>query len=244
MTCHPTATSITRTVSRSRPPYSGILSESKFYEIYRGTTSAFTPAYGYDSRDDPFDPSQGISAFLRLRYAGGPLGGDFDYLRPEWGFTLFDPLSKRTIFAFNFEGGIIIPLEGYQIPFYDRYRLGGERSLRAFDWYQVLPRTKTGAYFVDANGVQLGGDRYLQANLEYQVKLGGPLRLIFFTDIGNTWYETQGWDLALMRYSYGVELRIFLPIFQAPLRFIYGINPHPFSDEKKSNFQFSIGSTF
>jgi len=43
-----------------------------------------------------------------------------------------------------------------------------------------------------------------------------------------------------MRYSYGAELRVFLPIFQAPLRFIYGINPHPFSDEKKGNFLFSI----
>jgi outer membrane protein insertion porin family len=225
-------------------PYKDIPGESKFYEIYRGITSALTPAYGYDSRDDPFDPSQGVSYFLRLRYAGGALGGDFHYLRPEWGMALFDPLSKRTIFAFNFEGGIIRPFGGFTIPFYDRYRLGGERSLRGFEWYSVLPRTKTGAYFVDANGVQLGGDRYLQANIEYQIKLGGPLKLIFFSDIGNTWYETQGWDLGLMRYSYGAELRVFLPIFQAPLRFIYGINPHPFSDEKKGNFLFSIGSTF
>ncbi|HVN76921.1 MAG TPA: outer membrane protein assembly factor BamA [Thermoanaerobaculaceae bacterium] len=225
-------------------PYKGILGENKFYEVYRGITSAITPAYGYDSRDDPFDPSQGISYFLRMRYAGGALGGDFHYLRPEWGMTLFDPLSKKTIFAVNFEGGIIKPIAGFAIPFYDRYRLGGERSLRGFEWYSVLPRTKTGAYFVDANGVQLGGDRYLQANIEYQIKLGGPLKLIFFSDIGNTWYETQGWDLGLLRYSYGTELRIFLPIFQAPLRFIYGINPHPFSDEKKSNFLFSIGSTF
>ncbi len=225
-------------------PYTGILTEDKFHEVYSGITSSLTPAYGYDSRDDPFDPNQGISYYLRLRYAGGPLGGDFDYLKPEWGATLFHPLSKRTIFAANFEGGIEKSLNGVAIPFYDRYRLGGERSLRGFEWYSVLPRTKTGAYFVDANGVQLGGDRYLQLNLEYQIKVGGPLKLIFFSDIGNTWYETQGWDLGLLRYSYGAELRIFLPMFQAPLRFIYGINPRPFPDEKKSNFQFSIGSTF
>ena len=225
-------------------PYKGILSENKFYEVYTGITSAMTPAYGYDSRDDPFDPNQGISYFLRVRYAGGPFGGDFNYLRPEWGATMFDPISKRTVVALNFEGGMIRPMAGFTIPFYDRYRLGGERSLRGFEWYSVLPRTKNGAYFVDANGVQLGGDRYLQANFEYQIKLGGPLKLIFFTDVGNTWYDTQGWDLTLMRYSYGAELRIFLPIFQAPLRFIYGINPQPFPDEKHSNFLFSIGSTF
>jgi outer membrane protein assembly factor BamA len=74
--------------------------------------------------------------------------------------------------------------------------------------------------------------------------VGGPIKLIFFSDSGNTWFETQGWDLKLIRYSFGAELRIFLPVFQAPLRFIYGINPKPFSDEKKSDFQFSIGTTF
>jgi hypothetical protein len=54
----------------------------------------------------------------------------------------------------------------------------------------------------------------------------------------------------------GAEARIFLPIFQAPLRFIYFFNPDivqpldqfgfPISSltEKKSGFLFSIGRTF
>lgn len=226
------------------PPYKAIPGEDKFYEVYSGVTSSLTPSYAYDSRDDPFDPNEGLSYFTRLRYAGGALGGDFHYLRPEAGVSWFYPLTRRYIFAVNLEGGIIKPLAGAQIPFYDRYRLGGERSLRGFEYYSILPRTANGTYFYDANGVQLGGDRYLQLNIEYQIKVGGPVKLIFFSDSGNTWYETQGWDLKLYRYSFGAELRIFLPIFQAPLRFIYGINPKPFSDEKKSNFQFSIGTTF
>ena len=49
-------------------------------------------------------------------------------------------------------------------------------------------------------------------------------------------------------------MRVFLPIFQAPLRFIYGINLHPkdlkdaagnvIQSESKTDFQFSIGTTF
>jgi len=230
------------------PPYTGIGSEEKFHEVYSGLTSAITPSVGYDSRDDPFDPNQGVSTFLRLRYAGGKLGGDFNYFRPEAGFTVLIPLSKKTTFAANFEGGQIIPFgkpyQGQAIPFYDRYRLGGEKSLRGFEWYSVLPRKADGTYFTDASGVQLGGDRYLQINIEYQIRIAGQLKLIFFTDIGNTWYDTQGWDLTLLRYSYGTEVRVTLPMFQAPLRFIFGINPKPFPDEKKSNFQFSIGSMF
>jgi hypothetical protein len=51
-------------------------------------------------------------------------------------------------------------------------------------------------------------------------------------------------------------MRIFLPIFQAPLRFIYSWNLHPITPidqfgfpinnlkDRKSGFDFSIGRTF
>lgn len=226
------------------PPYKDIPTEAKFYETYEGVTSSVTPSYGYNSLDDPFDPSSGMTYFGRLRYAGGVLGGDFSYWRPEAGVALYHPLSRRTLVALNFEAGIIKPMRGVAIPYYDRYRLGGERSLRGFQYYSILPRTAQGRYFYDINGVPQGGDRYMQLNLEYQIKVGGPIKLIFFSDSGNAWFETQGWDLTLYRYSFGAELRIFLPIFQAPLRFIYGVNPKPFPDEKGTDFQFSIGTTF
>jgi outer membrane protein assembly factor BamA len=41
-----------------------------------------------------------------------------------------------------------------------------------------------------------------------------------------------------------LELRVFLPIFQAPIRFIYGYNLDPWPEEDESDFQFSIGTTF
>jgi len=183
-----------------------------------------------------------------LRYAGGPLGGNFNYFRPEAGIIVLLPLAKKLTFAVNFDVGEIIPFgapyQGQAIPYYDRYRMGGEKSLRGFEWYSVIPRKKDGTYFTDAAGVQMGGDRYFQINLEYQIRLASQLKFIMFSDIGNTYFETQGWDLSLIRFSYGAEVRVTLPMFQAPLRFIYGVNPHPFFDEKHSNFQFSIGSMF
>jgi outer membrane protein insertion porin family len=226
------------------PPYDGMPRPDLFFEIYNGITSSFTPSYGFDSRDDPFDPNQGKSYFGRLRYAGGVLGGDFNYLRPEAGFTWFRPLTRRYILAVNLEGGLIWSFSSSLIPTYDRYRLGGERSLRGLPYYGVLPRKANGDYFLTAGGAREGGDRYLQINLEYQIKVGGPIKFILFSDIGNTWHEEQGWEFNLLRYTAGGEFRIFLPIFQAPLRFIYGVNLKPFDDEKKSDFQFSIGTTF
>jgi len=157
---------------------------------------------------------------------------------------VFVPWTRRYVVAANVEAGIIVPFKGSEIPVYDRYRLGGERSLRGFGYYTVLPRTANGEYFLTESGARLGGDRKFQLNLEFQIKLGGPLKLIFFSDTGNTWHEDQGWEFSLMRYSVGVEMRIFLPVFQAPLRFIWGNNLKPFSDEDPSDFQFSIGTTF
>jgi outer membrane protein insertion porin family len=226
------------------PPYKNIPAPALYFEQATGVTSAFTPAFGFDSRDDPFDPNQGWSSFVRVRTAGGILGGDFNYVRPEAGVSVFYPASRRVILAANLEGGYIRPFAGSRIPLYDRYFLGGERSLRGFSYYSVVPRKANGEFFLTPNGSRMGGDRYLQLNLEYQIKLGGPLKLIFFSDIGNTWHEQQGWQLGLLRYSAGAELRITLPIFQAPLRFIYGVNLKPFPDEKRTDFQFSIGSTF
>ena len=172
------------------------------------------------------------------------MGGDFDYVRPEFGVTQFFPWTKKSTLAYHAEAGQFLTYNDSNIPIYERYRLGGDRSLRGLPYYSVLPRTEEGRYFTTPGGSRLGGDRYWQVNLEYQFRVGGPVKLVLFFDMGNTYVEEQGWDFSLWRRTTGAEMRIFLPIFQAPIRFIYGYNLDPFPDEQDSDFQFSIGTTF
>jgi outer membrane protein insertion porin family len=214
------------------------------FEVFEGRTVSITPSYGRDSRDDPFDPNRGTRLLLRGRIAGGPLGGDYDYYRPEINYSQFMPLTKKTILAFNVEAGQFLTYDDSEIPVYERYRLGGDRSLRGIPYYSVLPRTEDGDFFYTPGGSQMGGDRYWLFNLEYQFRLGGPVKLVAFVDTGNTYHEDQGWDFSLFRKTTGLELRVFLPIFQAPIRFIYGYNIDPFPEEDSGDFQFSIGTTF
>ena len=54
----------------------------------------------------------------------------------------------------------------------------------------------------------------------------------------------QGFDLGEFRYSAGAEIRIFLPIFQFPLRFIYAQNLDEQPGDRFETFQFAIGNTF
>ncbi|MDX2435705.1 MAG: outer membrane protein assembly factor BamA [Acidobacteriota bacterium] len=225
------------------PPVDGVTYERAF-EVYSGKTHSFTPGYNRDTRDDPFDPSRGAAFFGRVRFAGWALGGDYDYVRPEIGYTKFIPWGKKVTLAYHGEGGQFLTFNNSEIPVFERYRLGGDRSLRGLPYYSVLPRTAEGEYFLTAGGSREGGDRYWQINLEYQYRIGGPVKLVLFVDMGNTYHEQQGWDFSLWRRTTGVEMRIFLPIFQAPIRFIYGYNLDPYPNEKDSDFQFSIGTTF
>ena len=61
---------------------------------------------------------------------------------------------------------------------------------------------------------------------------------------------TQSYDLSHLRYSAGVELRINVPLFGAPLRFIWANNIDPlvglpeFDQERFQSFDFSIGTSF
>ena len=90
----------------------------------------------------------------------------------------------------------------------------------------------------------VGGDRYLQANLEYHILAGGPFRVILFGDAANAWAPGQSIDLSSLRYTAGLELRILVPVFGAPLRFIYAFNLDPQPFDQFESFQFTIGSSF
>ena len=244
------------------PPGAGTVPPA--FADYTGKTSAITPGYRFDSRNDPFDPSRGKRYGVSVTIAGGALGGDFSYVKPAANFTWFLPATKASNFAFNAEGGFLRPYDSQaqrdagrsELPIFERYRIGGDRSVRGFKYGGIFPLDEDDKAFFDKNGALLGGDKFVVFNLEYVYQLAGPLKVVAFFDAGNTWIEGQSVSIKSLRTSTGLEMRVFLPIFQAPLRFIYGINlapktildssgkPLPNGQENRTDFQFSIGSTF
>jgi outer membrane protein insertion porin family len=226
--------------------------------LVSGRTSSITPGYRYDSRNDPFDPNQGFRLFGSAQIASAAFGGTNDFIKPLLGTSgyLRLPFPRLAYLAYNLEGGYVVPYGGQNVPIFERFQLGGEQSLRGFRAGAVLPLEKNNQVFTDDSGRILGGDKYFVLNLEYVFATAGPAKLLAFTDVGNTYHESQGLDLTRVRSSVGLELRIFLPIFQAPLRFIYSWNLHPITPidqfgfpinnlkERRSGFDFSIGRTF
>ncbi len=224
-----------------------------------GTSSSLTPAYRYDSRNDPMNPTRGFRLFAAVEIAPAFFGGTNAFIKPTLGSTIYIPVRwpRNTLLAVNGEIGFVTAVNNTDLQVFERFQLGGEQSMRGFSQGAIVPlHPKTNVVFTDADGRILGGNKFFVINVEYQFLTVGPATLLAFVDFGNNYYDTQSFDLTNLRSAFGMELRVFLPIFQAPLRFIYAVNLHPVQPldqfgfpisnltEKKSGFTFSIGRTF
>jgi outer membrane protein insertion porin family len=222
------------------------------------TTASVTPGFRYDSRNDPMDPNRGWTLYGSVQVAGEFLGGNVSFYKPLLGYTRYVWIKpiRGSYFGINLEGGFVDSFSDSEIPVFERFQLGGEQSLRGFRAGTVIPLKDNDEIFTDEFGRILGGSKYFVLNIEYTFLSVGPAKLLVFTDIGNTYHESQSFDITRIRQSVGAELRVFLPIFQAPLRFIYSFNLDPKTPidqfgftlnqytERRSGFDFSIGRTF
>ncbi len=212
-------------------------------------SSSLRPQFGFDSRDNPLEPTRGQSFSLGVEYAGGVLGGENYFVRPQLSYNAFVPVGSypvRSLFAVNLEGGMIHPFDETKYPLspLERFFLGGESSIRGHSARSLYLRKPDGEPRTDADGVILGGDSFAQVNLEYHFLLGGPVRLILFGDAGNVFGDGQSASLSNLRYTAGAELRVLIPMFGAPLRFIYALNLNEKPNDDFEAFQFSIGTSF
>src|SRR5690606_19620958 len=98
------------------------------------------------------------------------------------------------------------------IPFFDKFFLGGPNSMRGFRYRDVGPKEDREA---------IGGNTYFFWSLEHSIRLAEPLRLAVFYDGGFVNAETGDFDPGGYNDNYGIGLRIL--IMGAPMRLDYVI---------------------
>jgi outer membrane protein insertion porin family len=216
--------------------------------------SSVSPAYNYDSRDNPFDSTRGSRIGAAVSYSGGVLGGSIHSIRPTLSMTRFFNLSRKSAFSVNANLGYMVPLDkgcsntldeqqatGKElcIPKGQRFFVGGEYTVRGFAYGSLGP-------YETFNGSRVIAGGYKQAvfNAEYIFKINDPLRAVLFADSGWAWGYHDQVRAQDLRYSTGFELRIFLPVFQFPIRFIYAFNPVKKATDQFDSFTFTIGNTY
>jgi outer membrane protein insertion porin family len=208
-----------------------------FLDEGRHTESKLTPSFLYNTVNHPFAPRSGLKVSLSVPVAGSVLGGTFNYVKPELETVFYVPHTRRTALGLRFNGGFVRPFGSTtQLPYYDRYFLGGETQIRGVDIRTVGP--------TDRQNRAIGGNRFVLFNAEYYFDLFGPVRALVFHDAGQAYSERQKLDLTRMRTSSGVELRVMLPMLNVPFRLIYAWNTYRDSFQKPRTFKFAVGTTF
>ena len=211
--------------------------------------SSLAPVWIFNSVDSQIEPTRGLRSTISMEYAGGFMGGNVSFYRPEAKFTMYRPLNRgalQTVFGVNIEGGWLEPFGEEELPLLERYYRGGARSVRGFANRSLYLRDEDGDPIRNEFGNIVGGTQFLEMGLEYHVLLGGPFRLVFFGDAGNVFDPDfdKPFDFNELRYTAGVELRLFVPVFGLPLRFIYASNLDPLPGDRFESFQFDVGTSF
>jgi outer membrane protein insertion porin family len=196
----------------------------------------------YDTRGGGMLPNKGQRTELVSVLAGGPFGGDKDFYKLEahtaW---YFKGLASGHVLELIGRTGVA---QAYgstdDVPFYERYYLGGLYSMRGFRYRSVSPRE-------DSINEPIGGDTYWFGSAEYSIPIfeqghGISVRFALFYDIGGVQLKPYSYALSNFDDNWGVGLRLNLPI--GPLRFDYGVPIHHDRwNSGNGQFQFGVGYT-
>ncbi len=200
-------------------------------------TSAVRFSAQRDTRNRRFGATKGSRHSLSIEYAGGPLSGDSEFTKLEGHTTWYFPLFWDTVFHFHGAAGQAFENEDNGLPVYERFFLGGLRSIRGFEFGKVSPRDPI-------TGERIGGDKMWFTNFEYifPLLMEQGLNGVLFFDMGQVLNDDDDWNLENFEKSVGVGIRWFSPI--GPLRLEWGYNLDPLEDEDTSVWDFSIGGVF
>ncbi|UCD84554.1 MAG: outer membrane protein assembly factor BamA [Deltaproteobacteria bacterium] len=212
-----------------------------------GITSSLTGSLTRDSRDHPFDPSRGSVNSFSVEYAGGFLQGNYDFTKFSLSSRWYFPVVWGTVLMFHGRSGY--GLADRELPFSERYFLGGINSVRGYQYWSLGPRDNIllseGLPTSSTQSVAVGGNKMVVMNLEFLfpiIKEAG-LKGLLFLDGGNAYRESESFFESPLRASWGFGFRWFTPI--APFRFEWGFPfKKPGEDIESSIFEFSIGTFF
>jgi outer membrane protein insertion porin family len=210
------------------------------------TTKSISTTLSYDSRDRMFNPTEGSDHRITLEYAG--FGGDIAFTKYLAETGWFIPLVKDTVGFLHGKVGYVKENPDGILPDYERFYLGGINSIRGFDWHGIHlleEVTGPGSELGDKEFIEIGGEKFVQFNVEYLVSLSkkaGLVGLIFF-DTGNVFEKDDNIDLSDLRKSVGYGFRWYSPIGPIRLECGYIIDPRP-GEPTGGQWEFTMGTAF
>ncbi len=236
---------------------------------FKTKLASVTPVFSFRKLNNPLRPTKGLEILLSPQVTAQALGSDHDFLRPRAEISWYQPLGKRRrmFVAVHGEGGWVRPFgpdvsreSGFidGVPLFQRFFIGGDSiGPRVFETRSLSPTRELvqtdplGNPIINPGTGQparltafVGGSKYALLQTEIGVPVGRTATIAGFVDVGGVYDNGQDITFEDARVSAGVEFRVFLPVFQAPIRLIYGWPVQEEPGDRTSNFQFSIGLPF
>jgi len=146
----------------------------------------------------------------------------------------YHPLFWKVVGRGRVVLGTISAYSGQEVPIWERFYVGGVRTIRGFKYGEAGPEDETAEV--------IGAKREVAGNFEllFPLKEEMGIRGVLFFDVGKGFDEFD--DFFPLRTSAGFGLRWLTPL--GPLSMDYGFNLSPQDDEDGSRFHFFIGGRF
>ncbi len=203
------------------------------------TDSSITLGMQYDTRDSVLLTRRGMHADFSAEFAGGPLLGATNIYKFQADAQKYFLLPYDMILTIAAATGDVDHYgSSDDVPLFDRFFIGGSRSVRGFRNRDIGP--------VDNNSEPLGGNTMFYQNTELTFPIIDRVRGAVFNDVGlldaRAFHYTDIGDE--LNAAIGVGLRLNLPI--GPLRLDYGL---PYKDQgynhsNSGHFSFDVGYQF
>ena len=189
--------------------------------------SYFTVGYQFRRLDSRLFPRNGLSISFQSQFYDEAIGSDFEFIKNDFTIDWYDEFDEDPeLVSSNYHIGLGLGAGfGYgdtdEVPYTERYFLGGQRTLRGFDFRGVGP---------NENGFAQGGQTMAYGTLEYRIPLvkqtqPGTYREIetihggVFLDWGILDPEDFSLDLDELRVSAGILFGLSVPL---PITFSLG----------------------
>jgi translocation and assembly module TamA len=145
----------------------------------------------WDRRDDKLEPRNGYFAALSIQGGGGPLFGDFTYIRllPDVRYYRSFGQEQRLTLAGKLRLGTLVPFTNKQTgrkqsSIVNRFFSGGGSSMRGFNSQRLSPLVAVNPMDPEAGTVPVGGNSLWESSLEARYRVTESLAVASFLDSG------------------------------------------------------------
>jgi outer membrane protein insertion porin family len=157
-----------------------------------------------NSTDSPFHPTRGSIISWNTEVAGGPFGGNVQFIRNSASLSYFMNILWKLTLHLSADVANITGFGGSKVEDYEKYRLGGNRRfpLRGYDFYEVVPV---------GNDPYVGGTFMTKFTQELVFPFSQAIYGLVFFDAGNTWNSMTAANPYNLRKGLGIGVRLEVP---------------------------------